>query len=134
MNSWLKEFKDFAMRGNVVDLAVGVVIGGAFGDIVKILVDKIFMPVVSLATTLGAKDLGAFYFEIGAVKLGVGEVVSSIIKFVIIAFCLFLVVKGMNYLKTMIATGEIPPPAEPAADVKLLTEIRDLLKNRPVQA
>lgn len=129
----ISEFKAFAMRGNVVDMAIGVVIGGAFGAIVTALVSDVFMPVVGaitggvnfkdqalvLGATEGVKDSG--------VKLGYGAVVDAIIKFVIIAFALFLVIKAMNAAKKKEEAKPAAPAAPPAQEV-LLMEIRDLLK------
>lgn len=129
---FISEFKAFAMRGNVVDMAIGVVIGGAFGKIVGALVEKVFMPVVGVitggvdfskaSTVLKAADAGK-----PAVELGYGAVVQAIIDFIIIAFVLFLVIKAMN--KAM-PKPPAPPPPGPTADQKLLTEIRDLLAKR----
>ncbi len=122
----LKEFKAFAMRGNVVDLAVGVIIGGAFGKIVGSLIDDVITPLLLKPALDAAKlshlnDLKAF----GTVKYGV--FLSSVINFVIVAFILFLIIKGMNAAQKK----EEAKPAAPAPtpdDIKLLTEIRDLLK------
>jgi large conductance mechanosensitive channel len=128
------EFKEFAMRGNVVDLAVGVVIGAAFGKIVTALVDKIIMPPIGLlvgevdfakwAITLKDAGVDAAGKEIPAVVLGLGEFLNSVIQFVIIAFAIFVVVKAINRLNRK------PPeaPAAPPEEVLLLREIRDNLK------
>lgn len=122
----LKEFKAFAMRGNVVDLAVGVIIGGAFGTIVNSLIIDVITPLL-LKPALDAaqlsklEDLSAF----GAVKYG--KFIAATINFVIVAFVLFLIVKGMNAAqKKEEAKPAVPEP--PPADIQLLTEIRDLLK------
>jgi large conductance mechanosensitive channel len=129
----LSEFKDFAMRGNVVDLAVGVIIGGAFGKIVTALVDKLMMPIVGLLT--GGVDFSKQVLvlktdivdgkEIPAVVLGYGDFINTIIQFTIIAFCLFLVIKAMNAIKRK---EEAAAPAAPPAQEVLLREIRDALK------
>ncbi len=126
----LSEFKDFAMRGNVVDLAVGVIIGGAFGKIVSTLVDKIMMPVIGFLT--GGVDFAKQSYElkpavgdIPAVVIAYGEFVNAFIQFLIIAFCLFLVIKAMNTLKKKEAAA--PKPEPPAQEV-LLREIRDALR------
>jgi large conductance mechanosensitive channel len=119
-----KEFKTFAMRGNVVDLAIGVIIGGAFGKIVGSLINDVITPLL-LKPALDAANLSKLeeLTVMGAVKYG--NFISAIINFVIIAFVLFLIIKGINYTKKK----EAPPaPAGPPADVVLLTEIRDLLK------
>jgi large conductance mechanosensitive channel len=133
----LKEFKDFAMKGNVVDLAIGVIIGGAFGKIVESMVADIIMPIVgmfgnadfsNLYASLGAKvPAGTGYADakkLGAM-LGYGQFITYIVNFLIIAWVLFLVVKAMNSMKK--AEAAAPPPAPPAQEV-LLTQIRDLLK------
>jgi large conductance mechanosensitive channel len=128
MRKFFEEFKKFIMRGNVVDLAIGIVIGAAFTAIVNSLVKDIFMPIVGLIT--GGFDVSSqtvtLYHD---AKLGWGNFVQSIIVFLIVAFCLFLVVRGMNELKEK-GWVESPPPPEPTATEKLLTEIRDLLKKQ----
>jgi large conductance mechanosensitive channel len=130
----LKEFKEFAMRGNVIDLAVGVVIGGAFGKIVTSLVDQIIMPPIGLLT--GGVDFSQMKWvlkpadntdpahKIAEVAIGYGNFINTLIQFLIIAFAIFLVVKAINKL----TRREEAAPAPPPADVVLLTEIRDLLK------
>ena len=124
--SLLTEFRNFAVKGNAVDLAVGVMIGAAFGSIVKSLTDHIVTPLIGL---LGGQP------DFSAIKLGpvlIGNFLNSIVAFLITAAVLFLVfVKPMNRLKALLAKEEAAaPPPEPAAEVKLLTEIRDLLKAR----
>jgi large conductance mechanosensitive channel len=128
------EFKQFAMRGNVVDLAVGVVIGGAFGKIVTSFVNDVLMP--PLGMLLGGVDfsglavtLKAAEGEAPAVLWKYGAFIQSIVDFAIIAFAIFLVVKAMNTMqKKQEAAPAAPPP--PSAEVTLLTEIRDTLRNR----
>jgi large conductance mechanosensitive channel len=122
----LKEFKAFAMRGNVLDLAVGVIIGGAFGAIISSFINDVITPLLlkpalEAANLTELKDLTVF----GAVKYGM--FLSAVINFVIIAFVLFLIIKGINAMKKK---EEAKPgaPAAPPADILLLTEIRDLLK------
>jgi len=134
--SMLKEFKEFAMRGNVIDLAVGVVIGGAFGKIVSSLVDQIIMPPIGLLT--GGIDFSQMKWvlkpadntdpahKIAEVAIGYGTFINTLIQFLIIAFAIFLVVKGINRL----TRRQEAAPAAPPADVVLLTEIRDLLKTQ----
>lgn len=119
----LKEFKAFAMRGNVVDLAVGVIIGGAFGKIVGSLIDDVITPLL-LKPALDAANLSHLneLTVFGTVKYGV--FLSSVINFIIVAFILFLIIKGMNAAQKK----EDVKSAAPPADVQLLTEIRDLLK------
>lgn len=134
----LGEFRDFAMRGNVVDMAVGVIIGGAFGKIVTTLVDKVMMPPIGYAT--GGVDFKDKAFTLvskgtaGAttdVVIGWGAFVNDVIQFVIVAFCLFIVVKAMNEAKKRFEREKavVPPPAPPKSEL-LLTEIRDLLAKR----
>ncbi len=121
----LKEFKAFVMRGNVVDLAVGVIIGGAFGAIVNSLVADIITPIIlqpALAAA-GASDIAEW--KPGGLLLG--KFIASIISFIVIAFVLFLIIKGMNAAKKKEAAAPAAPAAPPA-DIQLLTEIRDLLK------
>ncbi|MEZ5957547.1 MAG: large conductance mechanosensitive channel protein MscL [Hyphomonadaceae bacterium] len=137
--SMLKEFREFALKGNVVDLAVGVVIGAAFGTIVSSLVDDMIMPLVGAVT--GGLDFSNYFFplsdavtattldaarEQGAV-FAYGKFLTAVLKFVIVAWVLFMVIKAMNSMKRK--EEEKPAPvAETPADIKLLTEIRDLLK------
>ena len=136
-----KEFKEFALRGNVVDMAVGIVIGVAFGTIVKSLVDDIIMPPIGLM--LGGIDFSNFYVVLregaaasgpyaaladaqaaGAVTINYGIFVNSVISFAIVAFALFLVIRAMNKLRTK----KEEKPAKPPEGVLLLREIRDVLK------
>jgi len=130
----MKEFKEFAMKGNVVDLAVGVIIGGAFGKIVGSLVDDIIMPPIGYLT--GGVDFSKLKIVIKAadeankvaeVAIKYGNFINILIQFIIIAFCIFLIVKSINALK---AKEEAAPaaPAEPSSTDKLLMEIRDALK------
>ena len=132
--SWLSEFKDFAMRGNVVDMAVGIVIGGAFGKIVSSFVGDVLMPPLGLL--LGGVDFSDLTITLKdaigtapAVVLGYGKFVQTVVDFTIIAFAIFLLVKAMNTLKKKEAAAPATPPPPPAQEV-LLTEIRDLLKSR----
>lgn len=128
----ISEFKAFAMRGNVIDLAVGVVIGAAFGKIVTSLVDQIIMPPIGLV--VGGVDFSAYKWILkaagpdgkGEVAIQFGAFLNTLIQFAIIAFAIFLVVKLVNRL----VRKEEAAPAAPAADVVLLTEIRDLLRAR----
>jgi large conductance mechanosensitive channel len=128
----LQEFKKFAMRGNVVDLAVGIIIGGAFGKIVSSLVNDIIMP--PLGMLLKGVDFKTLAYtmreateDAEAVTLNYGMFIQNIVDFVIVAFAIFLLIKGINKLNKK--KEEAPPaPAAPPADVQLLTEIRDLLK------
>lgn len=133
----LSEFKQFAMRGNVVDLAVGVIIGGAFGKIVSALVDKIIMPPIGLA--IGGVDFSKLSWtlkpattdsqgkEIPAVVLGYGDFINTIIQFIIIAFAIFLLIKIINHFSPK--QPEAPEaPKGPSEEILLLRDIRDSLK------
>ncbi len=130
----ISEFREFAMRGNVIDLAVGVVIGGAFGRIVTSLVDNIIMPPIGLLLggvdfsdigwTLRAATVDAAGEEVPAVVIGIGEFFNTLVQFVIIAFAIFLLVKAINRLHRK---PEPAPPAAPSEEVLLLREIRDAL-------
>ena len=135
-----REFGEFIKKGNVVDMAVGVVIGSAFGAIVTSLVNDIIMPLVSLAT--GGLDFTNWFVSLdgtkyatleeataaGAATLNYGNLISVIINFIIVAFCIFLVVKAMNKFRKKEEPKEEAPKKE--ADVVVLEEIRDLLKKR----
>jgi large conductance mechanosensitive channel len=140
----LKEFKEFAMRGNVVDMAVGLVIGASFGKIVTSLVNDVIMP--PIGRLMGNMDFSKLSIKIGEATKKVvdagqekivvedivvkyGAFINTVIDFVIVAFCLFMVIKAMNTLKRKKEEAPAAPP-EPPADVKLLTEIRDLMKAR----
>src|SRR5688572_24644723 len=121
----LKDFKEFAMKGNVVDLAVGVIIGAAFGKIVASLVENIIMPVVGIF--LRGKNISAISYKVGNAELKYGAFLQAMLDFIIIAFVLFLVIKGINAIRKKDAAAPAVPPA-PTNEEKLLTEIRDLLK------
>lgn len=124
----LKEFKEFAMRGNVIDLAVGVVIGGAFGKIVTSLVDDVITPAI-LTPALNAANLENLnQLVIPGTAIKYGNFISNVISFVIIAFALFLIIKGINQLKKKEEENTAPPA--PTKEEVLLTEIRDLLKQK----
>lgn len=132
--SFLSEFKEFAMKGNVVDLAVGVIIGAAFGKIVSSLVEDVIMPVLGLLIggvnfTDLAVTLKEAQGDIPAVVLKYGNFLQTVFDFMIVAFAIFLAIKAMNKLKRKQEATPAAPPA-PAADVVLLTEIRDLLKTK----
>jgi large conductance mechanosensitive channel len=130
----LKEFRDFIARGNVVDLAVGVIIGGAFGAIVKSLVDQIIMPPIGLLS--GGVDFAALKLVLKPaagkateVAIGYGVFINTIIQFLIVAAAIFLMVKAINSLRREEAAAPVEPAA-PTTTEALLSEIRDLLKNR----
>jgi large conductance mechanosensitive channel len=124
------EFKTFVQRGNVIDLAVGVIIGGAFGKIVSSLVADLLMPPIGMA--IGGLKFTELKLAIGGdsaapVTINYGNFLQAALDFVIVAFCVFLLVKAVNALKR---PEPAPEPAAPPADVQLLTEIRDLLARR----
>jgi large conductance mechanosensitive channel len=131
-----KEFREFIARGNVVDLAVGVIIGAAFGAIVKSLVDQVIMPPIGLIT--GGIDFSALKWVLkpadeaakhAEVAISYGAFINTVIQFLIVAFVIFLIVKAINTLKREEAAAPSAPPA-PTPTEALLTEIRDLLKSR----
>ena len=138
MKKFLGEFKEFAMRGNVIDMAIGVVIGGAFGKITTSIVNDIIMPLISMLT--GGVDFTAWKWvlkeavldaegaEVAAeVAVNFGSLIAVILDFIIIAFAIFCMVKALNKAKKKEEEAPAAPP-EPSAEEKLLTEIRDLLK------
>jgi large conductance mechanosensitive channel len=140
----LKEFKEFAMRGNVLDMAIGIIIGAAFGAIVNSLVNDLLMPPIGML--LGGADFSNIFFVLkegapagpypsvpaakaaGAVTLNPGLFFNAVISFLLVAFAVFMLVKGVNRMRRQ----EPPPPAPPTPQEVLLTEIRDLLRKRTV--
>ncbi|MBR1593624.1 MAG: large-conductance mechanosensitive channel protein MscL [Alloprevotella sp.] len=129
----IKEFKDFAMKGNVMDMAVGVIIGGAFGKIVSSLVDDVLMPLIGMVT--GNVDFTTLALQIGdgegAAVLKYGTFIQNVVDFLIVALCIFFMLKGINKLNHKKQEEPAPEaPAEPSDEVKLLTEIRDALKQK----
>ncbi|CUS35275.1 large-conductance mechanosensitive channel protein MscL [Candidatus Nitrospira nitrificans] len=137
----LKEFKEFAMKGNVLDMAIGVIIGGAFGKIVSSLVSDVLMPPIGLL--MGKVDFSSLFVDLsrtsppslaaakaaGAPTLNYGVFLQSVFDFIIVAFVIFMLVKQVNRFKKETPAAPPSPPA-PTNEEKLLTEIRDLLKNR----
>ena len=145
----IKEFKEFALRGNVVDLAVGVIIGAAFGKVVTSMVNNVIMPPIGKA--MGGADFKDLFYNLdpgkltkagtpvktladaadaGAAVIGYGAFINTVIDFVIVAFCIFLIVKAMNHLmKKPVPVAPVTPP-EPTKEEILLTEIRDALRSR----
>ena len=149
MKKMLKEFKDFVMRGNVLDMAVGVIVAGAFGKITTSLVNDVFMPFISFL--FGSRDMTALNLVVrpeivneagevtqAAITIGFGTFIATIIDFLLVALVVFLVVKAINSAKAKMekkeevveAPAEEPAPPAPSAEEVLLTEIRDLLKNK----
>ena len=118
----LKEFREFAMKGNIVDLAVAVIIGGAFGKIVTALTDSIIMPIISLI--LGKGGVSDMVFTVGNTVFPIGIFLQAVIDFILIAFVLFLIIKAMNARKKKVEAM----PAAPAEEIILLREIRDSLR------
>jgi large conductance mechanosensitive channel len=122
-----KEFQEFINRGNVIDLAVAVIIGGAFGAIISSLVDDIIMPLVGVL--LGGIDFTSLSVQVGEAEILYGNFIQATVNFLIIALTIFLVVRGYNSLQREQEEEPAEPP-EPSAEEKLLTEIRDILKSR----
>ena len=130
--SMMSEFKSFAMRGNVIDMAVGIVIGGAFGKIVSSFVSDVLMPPIGIMMGgVDFSDLAVVLQEasgdVAAVTLNYGSFVQTVVDFLIIAFAIFMVIKAMNNMKKKEEEAPEAPP-KPSAEVELLTEIRDSLK------
>ena len=137
----LKDFKEFAMRGNVVDMAVGIIIGAAFGKIVSSLVSDVIMPPIGLL--MGGVDFSNLYIDLslggyatvalaeaaGAPIIKYGMFINTVLDFTIVAFAIFIVIKGLNRMKKKEEEKPAAPP-EPSSEEKLLTEIRDLLASR----
>ena len=123
--SFIREFREFAMKGNIVDLAVAVIIGGAFGKIVASLVEDIVMPAVG---AVGRVDFKSLLWQVGDAKILYGKFFQTCVDFMIIALSIFLAVKAINYLRRL--EKEQPPAATPPRQEMLLEEIRDLLKKR----
>jgi len=129
MKKFFNEFKAFISKGDVMSMAVGIIIGGAFTAIVSSLVGDVISPVIGLIT--GGIDFTALSFGVGEAQIMIGNFINAIITFLITAFVLFLIVKGFNKMMDLGKKQEEEKPAEPAPipeDIKLLTEIRDLLK------
>ena len=137
-SSFVKEFKDFAVKGNAVDIAVGVIIGGAFGKIVSSIVNDLIMP--PIGWIIGGIDFKDLKYDMPVnplneggepVSIAYGNFIQTCLDFFIIAFCVFLLVRAIMKLSRKKEEPAAPPaPAEPSAEVKLLTEIRDALKNK----
>lgn len=130
MKNFMKEFKEFISRGNVMDMAVGIIIGGAFTAIVTALVDSVLMPVIGALT--GGHSVEQMAWKVGDASIGYGAFIQAVINFLLVAWVLFLIIKALNKAKAALAK-----PAEEAAeeeavpeDIALLTEIRDLLKEK----
>ncbi len=122
------EFKKFIMRGNVIDLAVAVVLGGAFGAVVTSFTNDILMPLIGIL--MGGVDFASLSVTVGSAVVAYGKFIQAIINFLIIAFALFLIVKAMNRMMESRAKPAAAAPAPPPEDVVLLREIRDLLRQQ----
>ena len=125
----IKEFKEFINKGNVMDMAVGIIIGSAFTAIVNSLVDSILMPIIG--AICGGFSVDQMSWKIGEATIGYGAFIQAIIDFLLIAWVLFMIIKALNKAKAAVVKEEEPAPEEPEetpADIALLTEIRDLLK------
>jgi len=125
MHSLLEEFRKFILRGNVVDLAVGVVIGAAFGKVVGSVVDDIFTPIIGAAA--GGFDFSELGVQVGSARIAYGKFLQAVFNFLIVGFCMFLVVKGMNEMHRRFVKAEATKPVEPTPSERLLAEIRDRL-------
>ena len=127
----IKEFKEFISKGNVMDMAVGIIIGGAFTKIVTALVEAILMPFIGVIC--GGKSVADMSVTVGNAAIGYGAFIQAIIDFLLVALVLFMILKAFNKAKSVVVKEEEEAPAEPEpvpADVELLTEIRDLLKEK----
>ena len=129
----LGEFKEFISKGNVVDMAVGVIIGSAFGKIVTSLVEKILMPIIGVL--IGGLDFSDLSITVGTAKVGYGSFIQSVVDFLIVAFCLFLIVKAMNKFQNAVKKDVIEDAIETEKsndekELELLSEIRDLIKKK----
>lgn len=121
----IKEFRDFINRGNVIDLAVAVILGGAFTAIINSLVADIIMPIIGVV--LGGVDFTSLAITVGSASITYGNFIQAVINFLLIAFVLFLIIRAMNRMNRKKVEAPAPPPG-PTVEEKLLTEIRDLLR------
>ena len=127
----IKEFREFISKGNVMDMAVGIIIGGAFTAIVNALVESILMPIIGVIS--GGKSVADMSVMVGNAAIGYGAFIQAIIDFLLIAWVLFMIIKALNKAKAKLEAEKAEAPAEPEptpADIELLTEIRDLLKEK----
>ena len=126
MKRFIQEFKTFALRGNVLEMAIGVIIGGAFTSIVNSLVQDVFTPIIGVLT--GGIDFSALTIGLGNAQIKVGNFINAVISFLLVALCIFLFIKTIN--RFVKKTKEETPPPLPSREELLLAEIRDLLKER----
>jgi len=122
--SLVSEFKEFAMKGSLMDMAVGIIIGAAIGKVVGALVESILMPLIG--TVMGGIDFSSLAMKVGDASIGYGAFIQALIDFIIVAFVIFMILRAMNNMKK----AESEEEAAPAEDIALLTEIRDLLKKQ----
>ena len=127
MKKFFEEFREFALKGNVMDMAIGVIIGGAFGKIITSLVDNVLMPIIG---TIVGNNFTELSCTINGAEVKYGTFIQNIVDFIIIALCIFLMIKGINKLVRKPEPEKPAAPAEPSDEVKLLTEIRDELKKK----
>ncbi len=123
--SFIKEFREFAMKGNVMDLAIGVIIGAAFGKIVSALVDNILMPLIGIV--MQGKNFASLQIKVGDAEVKYGLFIQNVIDFIIVAIVLFMIIKALNRMKAK-EVAPPPPPPGPTTEQRLLMEIRDALK------
>ena len=130
MKNFMKEFREFISRGNVMDMAVGIIIGGAFTAIVTALVDSILMPIIGVIS--GGLSVEQMSWKVGEATIGYGAFIQAVINFLLVAWVLFLIIKGLNKAKAALTKPAEETEEEEAVpeDVALLTEIRDLLKEK----
>jgi large conductance mechanosensitive channel len=130
MKSFMKEFKEFISRGNVMDMAVGIIIGGAFNAIITALVDSIITPLIGVIC--GGIDFAKWGVQVGEANIMFGALIDAIIKFLLVALVLFSIIKAINKAKDVAGKDEEAPeePAPVPEDIQLLTEIRDMLKEK----
>ena len=130
MKNFMKEFREFISRGNVMDMAVGIIIGGAFTAIVTALVDSILMPIIGAIS--GGLSVEQMSWKVGEASIGYGAFIQAVINFLLVAWVLFLIIKGLNKAKAALTKPAEETAEEEAVpeDIALLTEIRDLLKEK----
>lgn len=124
----LQEFRDFLARGNVLDLAVAVILGIAFGAVITSLVDDIIMPLIGIV--LGGVDFTSLMVQVGSAQLMYGNFIQALVNFIIIAFVVFMIIRSINQMQARFVKPAVVVPPAPSAEVLLLTEIRDLLMGR----
>lgn len=126
--SFISEFKEFAMKGSLIDMAVGIIIGAAVGKMVSTLVENILMPIIGVF--MGGVNFEDLSITVGEAAIGYGAFIQALIDFLIVAFVIFMILKAINSMKAQFEAEKVEEPAAPAADVALLTEIRDLLRQQ----